>query len=729
MIAQPHKFPDYRFLVVEGAVDFKRNLREILECGEFRSELPWKSFVECERGNACEVVKDAAQRKTPFSVAFVQSGPPPEFPGLETVEGIWKCDKDLQVVVCSENINDHWMQIRSQVSQAERLTMLDKPLQKSTVQQITCSLCEKWTAIIKSREVVFEKAAQLQEAQESLRIQERHLELASRLARVGYGSLDLATQVLELSGNACRILDLEVKEDYSVSDLVNVLPNTDRVKLQLMLDEAIYREKDFEHKFRFHHPDGEFQHIVIQVICDRDANSAKTSLFFVIRDVTKEENVLQAVQHASLHDTLTGLPNRAKFQQQLEMALKHSRRNQSGTGLILLDLDRFKEINDSYGHPVGDGLLKEFAARVSGCAREVDTVARLGGDEFAIVQMDAVLPQDSLTLLERIYREVSKPFNINGKWFYASFSSGVALAPANGNDVDTILKNADLALYRAKREGRGVYRFFDSEMDESLRDRMQIESDLKHALNNDEFVLHYQPIVCTATQKISTMETLIRWTHPARGQVQPDRFIEIAESTATIIPIGEWILMQACTDALNWPEEVGVSVNVSAVQLQRGDFSKTVQKVLDQTRLAPTRLEIEITETVFLNDSEETLSSLNTIREMGVRIAMDDFGIGYSSLSYLRNFPFDKIKLDKSFVDTYNEPESRAIICAVAGMGQSLGMLTCAEGVETPEQYEVIRKEGYTHVQGYLFGRPQMQTETLTLFGDPKALGTTDSVN
>jgi predicted signal transduction protein with EAL and GGDEF domain len=337
----------------------------------------------------------------------------------------------------------------------------------------------------------------------------------------------------------------------------------------------------------------------------------------------------------------------------------------------------------------------------------VDIVARVGGDEFAIVQVAAEQPRGAIILADRLIETLAKPFDLDGHQVVIGTSIGIALAPLDGLDTDQLIKNADMALYRAKADGRGVFRFFEPEMDAKMQARRTLEIDLRKALAEGEFELFYQPLVNLASNEVSGFEALLRWNHPTRGLVSPSEFIPIAEEMGLIAPLGERILRQACAEAAGWPDDIKVAVNLSPVQFKSKTLALAVTSALASSGLPPHRLELEISESVLLQDNEATLTTLHQLRQLGVRISMDDFGTGYSSLSYLRSFPFDKIKIDQSFVrDLSGKEDSLAIIRAVAGLGRNLGMATTAEGVETREQLGYLRQEGCTEVQGYLFSRP-----------------------
>ncbi|WP_424929940.1 putative bifunctional diguanylate cyclase/phosphodiesterase [Amaricoccus tamworthensis] len=420
-------------------------------------------------------------------------------------------------------------------------------------------------------------------------------------------------------------------------------------------------------------------------------------------DVTERRAAEAKIEYMARYDDLTGLPNRASFRTELGNALKGVERG-GELAVFCLDLDQFKPVNDTLGHPVGDKLLKSVADRLRGTLRETDFVARLGGDEFAVIMKDFGDGLTPAALAMRIIDTLGEPYVLEGHQVVIGSSIGIAHAPQDANDADSLVKMADLALYRAKGDGRGVYRFFEAGMDERMQERRALEIDLRAALANGEFVVEYQPIVNIETSRVSCFETLIRWNHPQRGRVAPDDFIPVAEETGLITQIGSWVLMQACMDAKTWPENIRVAVNLSPMQFRDEDLVMDVVMALNRSGLEPHRLELEITETVLLQDTETTTGILHRIRELGVRISMDDFGTGYCSLSYLQKFPLDKIKIDKSFVDDIAvAPDAAAIIRAIAGLGASLGMSTTAEGVETDRQLQRLRDEGCTEVQGFYF--------------------------
>jgi diguanylate cyclase (GGDEF)-like protein len=433
------------------------------------------------------------------------------------------------------------------------------------------------------------------------------------------------------------------------------------------------------------------------------------------KDITERRRAEAKIEYMAHHDALTDLPNRSRLYQQLRQTLSRLKRGEQ-VAVFALDLDRFKDVNDGYGHPVGDLLLQAVAGRLRQCIRDADVVARLGGDEFAIMQIGTSQPTDATALASRLIEVVGAPYELAGDQVAVELSIGIALAPSDGLDPEQLLKNADMALYRAKSDGHGLCRFFEPEMDARMQARRRLEIDLRKAIANSEFELFYQPLVDMQTEHVTGFGALIRWHHPERGMVPPFQFISVAEETGLIVPIGDWVLRQACAEAATWPSDVKIAVNLSPIQFKNKGLLLSVMSALAASGLSAKRLELEITESALLSDGDATLAILDELRGLGVRISMDDFGTGYSSLSYLRKFPFDKIKIDQSFIfDMSEHNDSLAIVRAVIAMGSGLGIATTAEGVETAEQFKQLKLEGCTEVQGYLFSPPRPAAEVKNL--------------
>jgi len=421
-------------------------------------------------------------------------------------------------------------------------------------------------------------------------------------------------------------------------------------------------------------------------------------------DITERRRAEERITHLAHYDALTDLPNRALFHEQLKRELARLGPGEQ-LAVLYIDIDEFKSVNDTLGHMIGDELLKSVAVSLGRCIGGADFVARLGGDEFAIVQTAIKTPADASDLATRIFDSIRTPYDCHGHQVTTDASIGIALAPQHGADLDQILKNADLAMYAAKSAGRRTHRFFEPDMDAQVKARRVLEMNLRQAMSDGALEVYYQPCVSLADNKITSCEALVRWRHPERGMIPPSEFIPIAEETGLINQLGEWVLTTACAEAMSWPDDINLAVNVSPVQFKSGTLALKIVAALSASGLPANRLELEITEAVLIRDDDAALAILHQLRAIGVRIALDDFGTGYSSLSYLQRFPFDKIKIDRCFVaDIAGGPDgSSCIVQAVVNIAAARHMMTTAEGVETLQQQELLRALGCTEMQGYLF--------------------------
>jgi diguanylate cyclase (GGDEF)-like protein len=423
-----------------------------------------------------------------------------------------------------------------------------------------------------------------------------------------------------------------------------------------------------------------------------------------LEDVTSRRKAEAKASHLASHDALTNLPNRRLLKQHIDVSLNDS---QADCAVLCVDLDRFKAVNDTLGHAGGDALLVEVTKRLSQCVRAGDTVGRLGGDEFVILIANVKGQGDAATLAQRVVTEIRKPFDILGHSVLIGASVGVAMAPSDGNNPDRLIKSADMALFEAKREGRGCYRFFEPRLEQQVLERQALEIDLRQALAGQQFELYYQPVFAARQRKLVGFEALIRWNHPTRGRVSPLDFIALAEELGLITQMGDWIINEACRKAASWPGDLIVAVNVSARQFVNHDLYSVVTQALSDNGLPPSRLEIEITESALMESDAEIASVLQRLKQHGVGIAMDDFGTGYSSLAYLRRFHFTKVKIDRSFIGGLaTETQSIAIVRAIIALCKSLNIVVTAEGVETEVQADILRLENCDYLQGFLLGRP-----------------------
>ena len=447
---------------------------------------------------------------------------------------------------------------------------------------------------------------------------------------------------------------------------------------------------------------GEGKDVQVEVTSDDEIGRLGASFNTMVAAIAERE---RQITHVALHDGLTNLPNRKLFVEQLDNALAR-RRDTAQLMVVYVDLDDFKVVNDTLGHPAGDALLRDVAVHLQAML-DGAVVARLGGDEFAILISDLPANENLAALADKLQSCFDRSILIDGHQADASASMGIAVAPADGSDGITLMKNADLALYRAKRDGKSTYHFFEQSLDEQARHRRQLELDMRLAIRDGGFELYFQPLYSLQEEKLKAFEALIRWPHPERGMISPVDFIPLAEETGLIIPIGEWVIREACRQAASWEGELSVAVNISPKQFLSQNLAATVLSALASSGLPASRLELEITESIFIANIERTLESLHSLRALGVRIALDDFGTGYSSLSYLRSFPFDKLKIDQSFVrDLAAGGNANAVIRAITTLADALGMETLAEGVEDAAQCEILRQEGCRQIQGYLLSKP-----------------------
>ena len=479
----------------------------------------------------------------------------------------------------------------------------------------------------------------------------------------------------------------------------------------------------YECEHRLRRKDGEYAWVLARGrVVRRDQAGRALRVVGTHTDITARKTAEQAIARLARHDALTDLPNRLLFRERLTKALSGVSEKNAGCALLYLDLDRFKSVNDTFGHLAGDSVLVEVAQRLKDAVHELDTVVRLGGDEFAILQITgATQPASSAALAQRLIEGMAKPFQIGVEQVELGISIGIALAPRDAADADMLIKRANLALYRAKAEGRNTRRFYEAAMDEAVEYKRRLEIDLRGALTRGEFEVHYQPIMNAATGDISSVEALVRWRHPLHGLISPAAFIPLAEETGLIIPLGEWVLRTACHTASTWPRGARIAVNVSAMQFRKGGLPEAVMEALTASGLPADRLELEITESVLMQDGPDVMDTLHILRSFGVRTALDDFGTGYSSLSYLRRFPFDKLKIDRAFVQNIGDTSTTAIVSAIVTLGVALGMTITAEGIEIEDQLTAMKQHGCNEIQGYFFSKP-LTADSLTQFMGSKAL-------
>ncbi|WP_431267036.1 EAL domain-containing protein [Dankookia sp. P2] len=535
------------------------------------------------------------------------------------------------------------------------------------------------------------------------------------ISAVGMGTWDwnLATDVLHLSPGYEALYQKEEGTLPTARAAADATHPDDVATVTAAVDRALKGSEgdSYDIEFRIVQPGGGLRWLRMQGRAERDAEGRAVRMSGVTQDVTAKHDAELQLAHMARHDPLTDLPNRTLLRERMDAAMADAKRGDA-SAIFCLDLDRFKQVNDTLGHPIGDALLRAVTDRLLGCIRKTDMVARIGGDGSAIVQSSVNQPSDARALARRIIAAISKPYEIEGNRIVIGTSLGIAIAPQDGVDSDRLLRSADLALYRAKTDGRGTFRFFEPEMNIRMQARHALETDLRRALVQREFEVFYQPLIDIRTRQVCSFEALLRWRHPERGLVAPDSFIPAAEELGLIGQIGEVVLARACAEATHWPAGIRVAVNLSPAQFADPGMMGMVMGALHRSGLPAERLELEITETLLLQESEDVLATLHELQRVGVTISMDDFGTGYSSLSYLRKFPFRKVKIDKSFIrELGNDPGSGAIVQAVLDLCRTLGIKTTAEGVETEQQLAWLDAAGCAEAQGYLFSAARPAAE------------------
>ncbi|WP_170130648.1 GGDEF/EAL domain-containing response regulator [Sphaerotilus hippei] len=668
-------------------------------------------------------VQQALQQGRPYAMAFVDMRMPPGWDGVETIERLWQADPRLQVVICTAYTDHAWEDVLRRLDARDRLLVLKKPFDTIEVLQLARTLVMKWSLSLQAQ-------SQMDGLEAAVRQRTRELSDEVQARRQAELALRVRDRAIEAAVNAIMITD-HLRADQPI-EYVN--PAFERItgyppqevlgrnarflqgdeSEQPALREiaaAVREEREGHGVFRNRRKDGSAFWNELHIAPVRDAEGAVTHFVGVLNDVTAARDHQQALEFQARHDALTGLPNRLMLRDRLDQAIAHARRMQERVGVLWLDLDHFKFVNDSYGHPVGDGLLVALSTRLRETMRRSDTVARLGGDEFVVLLPGIHRACDASAAAQKVLDALAPPFEIDGHLLHASTSVGVSLFPEDGDSSEALLMHADTAMYRAKHDGRNGFQFYSREMSEQARERETLARALHTAVDENQFELHYQPKLDLGSGRVTGVEALIRWRHPALGMVPPSSFIPIAEETGLIVDIGDWVLRTACAQAQAWQQRwqlgLSVAVNVSPRQFRQHDLPATVRRVLDDSGLAGGLLELELTESLLMHQTDAVIETLRSIKSMGVSLALDDFGTGFSSLSYLRRFPLDLIKIDRAFVAGLASIEAdEAITRAIIGMAHALGMAVVAEGVETPEQLAFLQAHRCDAAQGYLLGRP-----------------------
>ncbi len=549
-------------------------------------------------------------------------------------------------------------------------------------------------------------------AEDALVRSQQTLAEAQRIARTGSWELEFETNTMVWSDELCRIYGYPPEPVPSATDFLGRFHPDDVAALQELFRAAINARSSFDVEHRIIQPDGELRWLRSQARAETSGATKTARMYGTAQDITEQKIAADSLAHQALHDPLTGLPNRTLFSDRLEQALGKIARTKTTLGVLFIDVDRFKVINDSLGHPAGDSLLRAMARRIQGELRLGDTLARFGGDEFAVLCEDLAGEADAIAIAQRIGDSMAEPLDWGDGELVVTVSVGIALASSPGISPVSLLRDADAAMYRAKEDGRDRSALFSSGMRAKAVGRLDTEVALRRAIAGGELETHYQPIVELPSRKILGLEALVRWRHPTRGLIGPDQFIDIAEETGLVVPLGEWVLRDAARQTKTWQqlpglEQLKIAVNLSAVQVGHRSLVDTVSRVLADTGLPPQCLQLEITETVLMRDASATVQILEALKALGIEIAVDDFGTGYSSLSYLKRFPVDVLKIDQSFVDGLgDDPNDSAIVRAIIGLADAINLRAIAEGVETAPQLQNLIDLGCQFAQGYYFARP-----------------------
>lgn len=666
-----------------------------------------------------ECIKEALQEQYPYALAFVDIRMPPGWDGIETIKHIWALDPNIQIVICTAYSDYTWEETVENLGITDNLLILKKPFDNVTVRQLTCSLIKKWQLMhdIKLYTDFLEKSIQerTQSLQESLSLIKATIESSAD----GILVVNLAGKIIEYNTQFIKMweIPLAIMNSREEKAMLNYLAQQLKSPESFSQTTAeIAHNKEETSTDNIELQDGRIFERYSQ---PHRIEGVTVGRVWSFRDITKKYYLEQKLEHQATHDELTGLPNRVLFHDRIKQAINAANRSQTKVAVLFIDLDRFKLINDSLSHKAGDELLKAIAQRLKKLMRAEDTLARLGGDEFVAIVSHLANEEDSLLIANKFIDAFKEPFDILERKLYMSASIGISLYPDDAQTVDDLLRNADVAMYRAKEGGTNQFNYYTQEMMKNAIKRMEFETELRNALLNDEFFLTFQAQQDAQTGKILATEVLIRWHHPKHGVLLPIDFIPQAEVAGLMTAIGEWILRKACQQNKRWQEEglppIRVAINLTAVQLKQPHFVELVKRILNETALKAEYLEFEITENVIAGNPD-ALPIIQQLRELGIKITLDDFGTGNSSLNYLRKSSIDRLKIDKSFIEhVESNMNDELLIRSIIGMANSLQLEVIAEGVETAKQLDFLRKENCDNIQGYYFSQPLDSTHFETL--------------
>jgi diguanylate cyclase (GGDEF)-like protein/PAS domain S-box-containing protein len=683
-------------------------------------ELPYNIDSAYQGQEALELVKTAIAKKQPYSLAFVDVRMPPGWDGIETIKRIWEVDPNIQIVICTAFSDFSWKEIIEKLGHSENFLILKKPFDVVEIRQLTAALSKKWEL---NQEVQY----QIQHLQEL--VDERTAELDKTLSLTkaameatpeGILAIGHNKKIITFNKTFLRLWNIPKVNmvEENADSLFQFLAEqvNDSQQLLKILNQASKKPNTVTNK-EWRLTTGKILELHVQ---PQYLHDEIVGCVFSFRDITERKRLEEQLLYQATHDSLTGLPNRILLADRLDQAIIYSKQSNELIALFALDLDNFKEINDTLGHGVGDALLKCVAVRLVNHLDEYSTIVRMGGDEFVIIVPQITLEQNAMVIADELLHLFLTPCQLNEHLLTVTSSIGISFYPKDGQDAEQLLKNADTALYRAKESGKNNYQIYMPEFNENMLERVELITLLREAVDKNQLVLHYQPLVKTETGKIMGMEALVRWQHPKLGLIYPQVFISLAEETGLIVPIGEWVLREACVQTKKWHDqldiELNIAVNVSGYQFRQKNFVDMVKNILKVTGLTARYLELEMTESLIFKNIPETSEKMHELKNLGILLSIDDFGTGYASFSYLKDFPFDKVKIDKSFVNGIHLNEhDNAIVEAIINMTTKMGIQVLAEGVEKIEQAEFLKNHHGNQVQGYYYSKPLTAEESTEL--------------
>jgi diguanylate cyclase (GGDEF)-like protein len=738
--------PNLHILVIDDNIDIQNDFIKILTTSSSErtelSALEDKIFEEKETTKfklpsfqidaasqgqeGVEKIIKAKADGNPYSLAFVDIRMPPGWDGIETIKHIWEVDPDMQIVICTAYSDYTWEDTVDHLGQKDNLLILKKPFDHIAVRQLSCALTKKWQLLQDAHE-----HTELLE----VRVEERTKSLQKSLS-ITRGTLESSAECILVTDNKNNIIDYNNNVIQMWNIPSNIIEEKDvRVLLQCISDQTENSE-DFL-KFI----DESFKNTELTKIGNVNTKDNRVFEYYSqpykqedqivgriwsFRDITQRAILEEKLQHEVRHDSLTGLPNRLFLVECIRQNLVLSNSKSSMFGVLFFDLDRFKLVNDSLSHATGDQLLQAIATRLKSTIRNGDSLARLGGDEFVVVITELQNVNDLKKIVIKLLDSFRESFKVDEYFLSITVSIGISIFPQDGRTIDELLRNADVAMYRAKELGGNQFQFYNPLLTQHTAERFEMEADLHRAIENNEFTLYYQPQLDVITQSLVSVEALIRWKHPTKGFILPIKFIPLAESTGLIVPIGEWVIQEACRQNKKWQDmglpPIRVAVNLASLQLKQPNLIDVVKNALQDTGLKPEYFEVELTENVVINCTE-SLASIAQLKAMGIQITLDDFGTGFSSLNYLRQMSIDRIKIDQSFVQNINVKNGdEVIIQAIISMAQNLNLEVLAEGVETQEQLKFLKLQECNQVQGYYFSKPVTSTELENILRNPEEI-------